>query len=288
MNLNTYLENRISQINRSLDQLMPAKNEPPFRIHEAMRYSLFAGGKRLRPVLCIAACEACNGTTIQAINAACAIELLHTYTLIHDDLPAMDNDTLRRGKPTCHIQFDEATAILAGDSLLTLCFETLAQIPDIGTTLTLELARASGSRGIIKGQAEDLAAEGKPPDATTVETIHRCKTAALIRAAFVMGGLCAHTNTHNMELLARCGEETGLAFQITDDMLDETSTVEELGKDIGSDRKNKKMTWTTVHGTKAARIETGRLTRSACKIASSLPNGKHLQEIIEKMLERKS
>jgi geranylgeranyl diphosphate synthase, type II len=274
-------------VNAALDALLPPATGRTARLHEAMRYSVFAGGKRLRPVLCIASCEACGGTAEQAIQAACAIELLHTYTLIHDDLPAMDDDTLRRGRPTCHIAFDEATAILAGDALLTLAFEVLADIPTIGGGLALELARAAGSRGVIGGQAEDLAAEGKTPDAQTVEFIHRNKTAALIRAACVMGGLCAGADSRCLGKLAGYGENCGLAFQIIDDLLDESATVEELGKDIGSDKANGKMTWPAVHGIEAARAEAEKLTNAACTAATSLPNGQRLTELTEQMLRRR-
>jgi geranylgeranyl diphosphate synthase type II len=180
--------------------------------------------------------------------AACALELLHTYTLIHDDLPAMDDDTLRRGKPTSHIAYDEPTAILAGDALLTLTFEVLSSHPQ-GPKLCAELARAAGSRGVIGGQAEDLAAEGQPPNADLVDYIHRHKTAALIRAACVMGGLCARADQNTIDALAVYGENIGLAFQLADDLLDESSTEEELGKDIGSDKARGKMTYPAVHGT---------------------------------------
>jgi len=245
--LPAYLKNLVETVNARLEVLLPPAKERPAKLHEAMRYSVFAGGKRLRPALCIAACEACGGTVVQALPAACALELLHTYTLIHDDLPAMDDDTLRRGQPTCHIQFDEATAILAGDALLTMAFEVLADQPH-GGALTLELARAAGSRGVIGGQMEDIDAEGKTPDTNLVEYIHRNKTAALIRAACVMGGISAGTDQQTLEQLARYGENAGLAFQLADDLLDESATVEELGKDIGSDRAKGKMTWPAVHG----------------------------------------
>jgi geranylgeranyl diphosphate synthase type II len=269
-----------------LDDLLPPADARPVKLHEAMRYSVFGGGKRLRPLLCIAACEACGGTAEQALPAACALELLHTYTLIHDDLPAMDDDTLRRGRPTCHIAFDEATAILAGDALLTLSFEVLAKVPTIGSSLVLELARAAGSRGVIGGQAEDVDAEGELPDADRVEMIHRNKTAALIRAACVMGGLCAGADFQCLEKLAEYGESTGLAFQIIDDLLDESATVEELGKDIGSDKTRGKMTWQAVHGVEAAQIKADQLTREAVLAASRLPTGERLKALTEKMLRR--
>jgi geranylgeranyl diphosphate synthase type II len=246
--LKNYLKQQADAINQALEALLPPAGERPHKLHEAMRYSVFAGGKRLRPALCISACEACGGTAEQSVRAACALELLHTYTLIHDDLPAMDDDTLRRGRPTCHIAFDEATAILAGDALLTLAFEVLAGIPKIGGALALELARAAGSRGVIGGQMEDMDAEGKTPDANLVEYIHRNKTAALIRAACVMGGICAGADAQTLEKLASYGENIGLAFQLADDLLDESATVEELGKDIGSDKARGKMTWPSVHG----------------------------------------
>lgn len=283
--LKSYLKQQSEAVHKALDSLLPPAKERPSRLHEAMRYSIFAGGKRLRPALCIAACEACGGTAEQAIPAACALELLHTYTLIHDDLPAMDDDTLRRGRPTCHIQFDEATAILAGDALLTLAFEVLAVQPQSGK-LVLELARAAGSRGVIGGQAEDIDAEGKAPDAVLVEYIHRHKTAALIRAACVMGGLCAGADYETLGKLARYGENTGLAFQIIDDFLDESATVEELGKNIGSDKANGKMTWQAVHGIETTRIKAEELTADACSVISGLPEGTRLCELSLKLLHR--
>jgi geranylgeranyl diphosphate synthase type II len=283
--LHGYFKQQAEAVNTALQALLPSAGERPARLHEAMRYTVFAGGKRLRPVLCIAACEACGGTAEQAMNAACALELLHTYTLIHDDLPAMDDDTLRRGRPTCHIQFDEATAILAGDALLTLAFEVLAAQPQ-GGALALELARAAGSRGVIGGQAEDIAAEGKTLDADLVEYIHRNKTAALIRAACVMGGLCAGADFQCLEKLAVYGENTGLAFQIIDDLLDESSTVEELGKDIGSDKAKGKMTWPAAYGIEAARRKADELTSEACAATDGLPAGAQLKELTKHMLRR--
>jgi geranylgeranyl diphosphate synthase, type II len=282
-----YLTALAQDVNRALEQALPASTTHPARIHEAMRYSMFAGGKRLRPALCIAACEACSGNAEQAMEAACALELFHTSTLIHDDLPAMDDDTLRRGRPTCHIQFDEATAILAGDALLILAFELLAKTAP-GSALILELARATGSQGVIGGQAEDLAAEGKPADADRLAYIHRHKTAALIRAACVMGGLCAGTEPQALEKLAAYGESLGLAFQLLDDLLDETATQEELGKDIGSDKANGKMTWPAVHGIEATHARAKELTQAACDAADSLPNGETLKQLALQMATRRS
>jgi geranylgeranyl diphosphate synthase type II len=283
-----FLLQQAQAVSDTLDRMLPAEEERPALLHQAMRYSVFAGGKRLRPALCVAACEACGGTAEQAMDAACALEILHTYTLIHDDLPAMDDDTLRRGRPTCHIAFDEATAILAGDALLTLAFEVLADVPCIGSSLVLELAKASGSCGVIGGQAEDLAAESKEPDADLVEYIHRNKTAALIRAACVMGGLCAGTGAPALEKLAAYGESAGLAFQLVDDLLDETSTAEMLGKDIGSDKENGKMTWPAVHGTEATRARIDQLTQAACEAADGLPDGEMLKSLALLMASRRS
>jgi len=268
--LQTFLAQHSGAVIRELDHILPAADERPARLHEAMRYSLFAGGKRFRPALCISACEACGGKPGDALRAACALELLHTYTLIHDDLPAMDDDTLRRGEPTCHIQFDEATAILAGDALLTLAFEVLSD-HSRGGVLCAELARATGSRGVIGGQAEDLAAEGKDPDADLVHYIHCHKTAALIRAACVMGGICAGADAKALAALALCGDNMGLAFQITDDLLDESATEKELGKDIGSDCARGKMTWPAVYGTQEARARSDELIKEAVAALSRLP-----------------
>ena len=286
--LQIYLKQRADDVNRALETLLPAANERPARLHEAMRYSVFAGGKRLRPILCIASCEACGGTAEQAVRTACALELLHTYTLIHDDLPAMDDDTLRRGRPTCHIAFDEATAILAGDALLTLAFELLAGIPNIGSSLALELARAAGSRGVIGGQMEDIDAEGKTPDADLVEYIHRNKTAALIRAACVMGGICAGADVQTLEKLAQYGENAGLAFQLADDLLDESSTVEKLGKDIGSDKARGKMTWPSAHGIEKTAADAKQLEARSVASLKGLKNPARLEQLAGFIVRRAS
>jgi geranylgeranyl diphosphate synthase type II len=265
-----YLKEKSEQVNQALNDRIPSETTRPTKLHQAMRYSLFAGGKRFRPILCLASCEACGGDSEQATNAACSLEILHTYTLIHDDLPAMDDDTLRRGKPTCHIAFDEATAILAGDALLTLAFEILSTDSKAGA-LCAELARSSGSCGVIGGQAEDLAAEGKKASADLVDYIHRNKTAALIRAACVMGAICADASEEMTEQLALYGENIGLAFQLADDLLDEVSTVEDLGKDIGSDRERGKMTYLSVHGAEKTRQDAEQLIREAKQSLTALP-----------------
>ena len=286
--LQNYLPKLTAAVNLELEALLPPADERPAKLHEAMRYSVFAGGKRLRPILCITSCEACGGTAEQAMRAACALELLHTYTLIHDDLPAMDDDTLRRGRPTCHIAFDEATAILAGDALLTLAFEVLTDIPNIGSSLALELARAAGSRGVIGGQMEDIDAEGKTPDVSLVEYIHRNKTAALIRAACVMGGICAGADIQTLEKLARYGQNAGLAFQLADDLLDESSTVEKLGKDIGSDKARGKMTWPAVHGIEKTAADAKQMEEKAIAALKGLKNPVLLEQLAGFIIRRAS
>ena len=263
--LAVYLEDRSRLVNEALDRLLPPESERPGELHRAMRYSLFAGGKRLRPVLCMAAAEACGAAAECALTAGAAIECLHTYTLIHDDLPAMDNDDLRRGRPTAHKVFGEANAILAGDALLTLAFELTAQCPapppHEPCRVSLELARAAGSRGVAGGQYEDLAAEGQAADAQRLRFIHQHKTAILLRAACRIGAILAGADERRLEALSAYGEQTGLAFQIADDILDATSTPEQLGKGAGRDAENKKLTYVKVFGVEDAR-------RQACAHAA--------------------
>ncbi len=244
-------------VDDALAQHLPPDHQPPEILHRAMRYSVLAGGKRLRPLLCLAACEACAAPAETALFPALALEILHTYTLIHDDLPCMDDDDLRRGRPTNHKVFGEANALLAGDALLTLAFEWLAHAhprpPRSVADLVRALGMAAGHVGVIAGQVEDLAAEGAPPSAERVETIHRLKTAALIRAAVLLGGLSAGADDRRLAALARYGEAVGLAFQIADDLLNETATAEQLGKAVGSDREHDKLTYVRVFGLEAAR-----------------------------------
>lgn len=275
LNLSNYLERHTKRIHAALDERLPGEIIPPAILHKAMRYSLFAGGKRLRPILCLAAAEAIGGDFAPAILPAIALEALHTYTLIHDDLPAMDNDDLRRGKPTCHVVFGEATAILAGDALLTLAFEWLAQTqappPYHPNQLSLELAHAAGSLGVIGGQVDDLQAEGQPPNAERVDSIHRRKTGALLRASVRMGGMAAGANHSALDALTSYGENVGLAFQITDDILNETSSAGALGKSAHSDRRRGKMTYISVHGMEAARRRAAQLTKESLAAIQSLP-----------------
>ncbi len=273
--LNPYLERRRLAVEAGLELQMPSELTRPAILHKAMRYSVMAGGKRLRPILCMAACEAAGGQPESALLPGLAIEILHTYTLIHDDLPCMDDDTLRRGRPTSHVVFGEANALLAGDALLTLAFEWLAGTqaphPYPPNQLALELAQASGSQGVIGGQVEDLSAEGHDPDADLVDYIHRNKTAALIRAAVRMGGICAGATPAMLEALSRYGECAGLAFQIADDILNVTSSAEQLGKPIGNDAELKKLTYVAVHGLKASQEKAARLIDDAVAAVRELP-----------------
>jgi geranylgeranyl diphosphate synthase type II len=272
--IKSYLAKKSALINRELEKRLPAESIRPAMLHRAMRYSVLAGGKRLRPILCLAAAEAVGGTEKNALVPALAIEVLHTYTLIHDDLPCMDNDDLRRGKPTSHVVFGEANAILAGDALLTLAFEWMAKVvpPSPYTTnhLILELAGAAGNRGVIAGQAEDLASEGKKPNAATVHYIHMHKTACLIIAAARIGGICGGAGKSELSALGKYGEKAGLAFQITDDILNETSSPESMGKAAGSYRARGKMTYVAVHGIAKAKKMARRLAGEAVESLQSL------------------
>ncbi len=262
-------------VDAALAHHLPPDNQPPEVLHKSMRYSVLAGGKRLRPLLCLAACEACGAPAETALLPALAIEILHTYTLIHDDLPCMDDDDLRRGRPTNHKVFGEANALLAGDALLTLAFEWLAdsqpRAPRTAADLVRTLAEAAGHRGVIAGQVDDLAAEGAAPSAARVESIHRLKTAALLRAAVLLGGLSAGADDGRLAALARYGEAAGLAFQIADDLLNETSTPEQIGKAAGSDRERSKMTYVRVFGLEAAQQRAETLTAEACMALSNFP-----------------
>jgi geranylgeranyl diphosphate synthase type II len=257
MNLREYLVQQQKLVDAELDRLVPPESTPPETIHRAMRYSLFAGGKRIRPILCIEAArtvtDACEGVAA----AACALELIHTYSLIHDDLPALDNDDYRRGKLTNHKVFGEAMAILAGDSLLTLAFQVLAELDAKDgrkTRLIAELATASGTvGGMIGGQVADLEGEGKPPGAELLETIHRAKTGALLRASLRLGAIYAGAGDAQYQALSCYGEHVGLAFQIVDDILDVEQSSEELGKTAGKDAAQKKITFPAVYGIERSR-----------------------------------
>jgi geranylgeranyl diphosphate synthase type II len=253
MTLDQYIAHQVKRVDAALDRWVPADTIDPPVIHRAMRYSLFAGGKRIRPLLAIAAAEAVNDNPAGVENAACALELIHTYSLIHDDLPALDNDDLRRGRPTCHKVFGEAMAILAGDSLLTLAFEVLSRIEGADANkrirLVEELARASGTvGGMIGGQVNDIEGEGKQPTAALLESIHRAKTGALLRASVRIGAIYAGASEAQLAAITRFGEHAGLAFQIVDDVLDVEQPSEKLGKTAGKDAAQHKITFPAVYG----------------------------------------
>jgi geranylgeranyl diphosphate synthase, type II len=265
--LAAYIASRTLAVNRALDRLLPRASAKPPTIHKAMRYSLFAGGKRLRPLLCLAAAGACGGAEEAALPLACAIECIHTYSLVHDDLPAMDNDDYRRGKLTNHKVFGEGIAILAGDALLTHAFELAAQCPGWPRyplrQLLLELTRAAGSRQLIAGQVADLEAEGKQLNARQLRYIHECKTSALLCCTVRLGGMSANCTPRQLDALTDFGYHVGLAFQVIDDILDVTATSEQLGKTAGKDTKAQKATYPSIVGLKQSRLIARRLTDRA-------------------------
>jgi geranylgeranyl diphosphate synthase type II len=265
--LNAYLESRTQQVNRALDNFLPSEKTKPATIHKAMRYSLFAGGKRMRPALCLAAAEACGGRITDAMPLACAVECIHTYSLIHDDLPAMDNDDFRRGKPTNHKVFGEGIAVLAGDALLTQAFEIVAQARGWARyshqQLVLELAHASGSLQLIAGQVADLEAEGKKISADDLKYIHERKTSALLCCSVRLGGMSANCTTAQLQALTDFGYNVGLAFQIIDDILDITQTSEQLGKTAGKDTAAQKATYPSIVGMEKSRKIAQELTDKA-------------------------
>lgn len=264
------LEELRLKVDEELSRLTPAVDEIPPSIHRAMRHSLFAGGKRLRPILCIESGLLFGASESTLLPRACALELIHTYSLIHDDLPALDNDDLRRGKPTCHRVFGEAIAILAGDALLTLAFEVLAAPgppgPEIQVWLINELAQALGTRGgMVGGQVADLEAEESGVDAPALEYIHSSKTGALLRMSARSGALCAGASGEDLDRITTYGEKLGLAFQIADDLLDELSSTEELGKTAGKDRRQHKATYPAIYGLEASRRKATELVEEACR-----------------------
>ncbi len=257
MTLAEYVARQQARIDDALQRWVPLESTLPESIHQAMRYSLFAGGKRIRPVLCMAAAEAVSDSPVGIESCACTLELIHTYSLIHDDLPALDNDDLRRGVPTCHKVFGDAIAILAGDALLTLAFQVLAQMDcpnDRKVALIAELSTAAGTvGGMIGGQVCDLEGERRAPDAALLEAIHRAKTGALLRASLRMGGIYAGADQEQLSALSCYGEHAGLAFQIVDDLLDVEQSSEALGKTAGKDAQQHKITFPAVYGLERSR-----------------------------------
>ena len=257
MTLAEYMARQQKAVEAALDRWVPGEDENPAIIHRAMRYSLFAGGKRVRPLLAMAAADAVSDAPGGTESCACALEMIHTYSLIHDDLPALDNDDLRRGRPTCHKVFGDAMAILAGDALLTLAFEVLAKL-DAGAErrieLVRELATASGTvGGMIGGQVNDIEGEGKRPTAQLLDSIHRAKTGALLRASVRMGAIYAGADAEQLAALTRFGEHVGLAFQIVDDILDVEQSSEAMGKTAGKDAAQNKITFPAVYGIERSR-----------------------------------
>jgi geranylgeranyl diphosphate synthase type II len=268
--LQHYLKQTTEAVNRALDRFLPPAAAKPATIHRAMRYSVFAGGKRLRPALCLAAAEACRGSWRDALPLACAVECIHTYSLIHDDLPAMDNDDYRRGKLTNHKVFGEGIAVLAGDALLTEAFAIAGKAAATQRyplpAMLKELWEAAGSRQLIAGQVADLEGEGKKTSAAQLRYIHQRKTAALLRCTLRLGGMSANANPAQLEALGDFGRNVGLAFQIIDDILDVTQTSEQLGKTAGKDDRAQKATYPSIIGLEKSRKLAAQLT--ACAFAS--------------------
>jgi len=264
-----------ARIDSELDELIPAGSRPPNRVHEAIRWSVFAGGKRFRPGLLLAVGQTFGAAPNLLLRSACALELIHTYSLIHDDLPSMDDDELRRGRATCHIKFDEATAILAGDALQALAFQTIAEDESLNAPLRVqlisELARAAGTpSGMVAGQALDLQAESRDVSGAELELIHHQKTGALIRAAARSGAMIAGAGHHELAAITEYATNLGLLFQITDDLLDVTATVEDLGKTPGKDARSSKATFPAVYGEPATRARVKTMLDATCQALDTL------------------
>lgn len=291
MDLSDYMRSVTKRVDEALKHFLPSEKTKPHTLHRAMRYSMFAGGKRLRPTLCIAAADACGAPVEKALFAACAVECVHTYTLIHDDLPCMDDDDLRRGRPTNHKVFGEGIAVLAGDALNTLAFEILSQGPSTQRYPTAtqigELASASGSRHLIAGQVIDLESEGKTLTPRALQFIHEAKTAALLRCSVRLGGMSANASRAKLKALSDFGHALGLAFQVIDDILDVTQSTEKLGKTAGKDLTAVKATYPALFGLERSRHIAKRLTAKAQ--AALKPFGKKnaiLLALADSMLSR--
>jgi len=285
-------EDRIA-VDTSLERFMPSENVPPASIHSAMRYSVFAGGKRIRPILCLKAARIFTDDVAHAHFPACAIEFIHTYSLIHDDLPALDNDDLRRGKPTCHKKFGEAIAILAGDALLTLAFETISKssVPaDRRVAMLAEISTAAGTvNGMVGGQVADIEAEGNRVGPEMLEYIHRSKTAALIRASITAGAISAAAPAEDIARLRGFGETIGWAFQVTDDILDVTESSTALGKTAGKDIAQQKATYPSVFGlARSQQIANDLATKAIAELATYGEKAKRLRAIAEFLVHRRA
>jgi geranylgeranyl diphosphate synthase type II len=291
----SYLVERARAVDQALERFLPAETRAPETIHKAMRYSVFAGGKRLRPVLVIAGAEAVGGRMDDVMPTACALELIHTYSLIHDDLPAMDNDDFRRGRPTSHKVFGEAMAILAGDGLLTHAFRLLADNWRPGMDgavlrdVLVDVADAAGTDGMVGGQVADLEAEGRRIGADMLDYIHLHKTAALIRTSIRVGARLSGATADQLRALAVAGGDLGLAFQIVDDILDVTGTTEQLGKTAGKDQAQQKATYPALHGLDASRARAKHLVGEALAALAPLgPAAEPLRALAHFILERKA
>ncbi len=291
--LRDFLADQVQVVDRVLSEWVPDETVDPSSIHRAMRYSLFAGGKRIRPILAIAAAYAVGEELNGVEDAASTLELVHTYSLIHDDLPALDNDDLRRGRPTCHKVFGDAMAILAGDALLTLSFEVLSRLPAIAADrkirLVEELSRAAGTvGGMIGGQVNDIEGERKEPTAALLDSIHRAKTGALLRASVRMGAIYAGARKQELAALSAYGEHIGLAFQIIDDVLDVEESSESLGKTAGKDEQQQKITFPAVYGLEQSR-QMAEQERLAAHTALNRFDGRadRLRQIADFIVQRK-
>lgn len=292
--LKKYINKKSRLVNATLEQLLQ-NSQPDETISKAVKYSLMAGGKRIRPVLCLAASEAVGGNPKDALRAACAMEMVHTYSLIHDDLPAMDDDELRRGKPTCHVAFGEATAILAGDALLTMAFEILASVPFKNGNQAakwLEVIRiiaiAAGSRGMVQGQMLDIAAEGSLLNLGDLESMHRLKTGALIEASMQCGALLAEADQAQLGYLKTYARSIGLAFQVADDILNVEGNPAVMGKAVGTDRLNKKSTYPSLLGLDASKQFAQKLIHQALQALEAFDNkADPLRALATYIIERK-
>lgn len=291
MSLKEYLAERCQMVDAALNRFIPSVEQRPATIHKAMRHSVFAGGKRLRPILSLASAEACGGSVESAMPAACAVECLHTYSLIHDDLPSMDNDDFRRGVPTCHKVFGDGIAILAGDALQALAFELVAQTPATArydaSALVKELALTAGSLHLVGGQVADLEGEGKRLPLEDLRYIHESKTAALLTTSLKLGAMSADATPEQLAAVQHFGMCTGLAFQIIDDILDVTQTSEKLGKSAGKDLTSEKSTYPALMGLDASREEAKRLTQQAMDAIELFgSNGDRLRDLAHHLLSR--
>jgi len=292
--LGAYMKVQAAAVDVALDRFLPPETQRPETLHKAMRYSVFAGGKRLRPVLVIAGAEAVGGTAERVMPTACALEMIHTYSLVHDDLPAMDNDDFRRGVPTNHKVFGEAIAILAGDALLTLAFRLVAdnaRTADLGAiqAVVADVAEAAGHAGMVAGQVADLEAEGRQVGAATLDYIHVHKTGALIRTSLRVGAMLCGATAEQVRALSVAGANLGLAFQIVDDILDVVASSEELGKTAGKDQIQQKATFPAIHGIEASRARARALIAEAEEALTAFgPRAEPIRALGRFLLERKA